>query len=405
MASKAPEHPQERPHKCGGGKSPPPTSPSDQSIESMKVPLLDLQAQYASLQHNVRAAIARVFDSQQFVLGPEVAALEKELAAYCGTTEAVGCASGSDALLLTLMALDVGPGDEVITTPFTFFATGSAITRLGARPVFVDIDPITYNIDASRIDGAITPRTKAIMPVHLYGQCADMDAVLSVARDKNVPVIEDAAQAIGAEDNGRRAGSMGLAGCFSFYPTKNLGGAGDGGLVTTSNGDFASRLKRLRTHGGFTEYEHEEIGVNSRLDALQAAVLRVKLPHLDEWSNARAQRAAIYSELLEQADLSFGLKIPVVRPNNRHIFHQYVVRVPQERDALSAHLRSHDIGTKVYYPIPLHLQRCFGFLGYKPGDFPEAERAALETMALPMFPEITDAQQEYVVNTIKNFKP
>lgn len=371
----------------------------------MKVPLLDLQAQYASLQHNVRAAIARVFDSQQFVLGPEVAALEKELAAYCGTTEAVGCASGSDALLLTLMALDVGPGDEVITTPFTFFATGSAITRLGARPVFVDIDPITYNIDASRIDGAITPRTKAIMPVHLYGQCADMDAVLSVARDKNVPVIEDAAQAIGAEDNGRRAGSMGLAGCFSFYPTKNLGGAGDGGLVTTSNGDFASRLKRLRTHGGFTEYEHEEIGVNSRLDALQAAVLRVKLPHLDEWSNARAQRAAIYSELLEQADLNFGLKIPVVRPNNRHIFHQYVVRVPQERDALSAHLRSHDIGTKVYYPIPLHLQRCFGFLGYKPGDFPEAERAALETMALPMFPEITDAQQEYVVNTIKNFKP
>ena len=405
MASKAPEHPQERPHKCGGGKSPPPTTPSDQSIESMKVPLLDLQAQYASLQHNVRAAIARVFDSQQFVLGPEVSALEKELAAYCGTTEAVGCASGSDALLLTLMALDVGPGDDVMTTPFTFFATGSAITRLGARPVFVDIDPVTYNIDASRIDVAITPRTKAIMPVHLFGQCADMDAVLSVARDKNVPVIEDAAQAIGAEDNGRRAGSMGLAGCFSFYPTKNLGGAGDGGLVTTSNGDFASRLKRLRTHGGFTEYEHEEVGVNSRLDALQAAVLRVKLPYLDEWSNARAQRAAIYSELLEQADLSFGLKTPMVRPNNRHIFHQYVVRVPQQRDVLSDHLKSHGIGTKVYYPIPLHLQQCFAFLGYKPGDFPEAERAAVETMALPMFPEITDAQQEYVVKTIQSFKP
>jgi len=405
MASKTLEHPQERPHKCGGGKSPPPTTPSDQSIEFMKVPLLDLQVQYVSLQHNVRAAIARVFDSQQFVLGPEVAALEKELAVYCGATEAVGCASGSDALLLALMALDIGPGYEVITTPFTFFATGSAITRLGARPVFVDIDPVTYNIDASRIDAAITSLTKAIMPVHLYGQCADMDAVLSVARDKNVPVIEDAAQAIGAEDKGRRAGSMGLAGCFSFYPTKNLGGAGDGGLVTTSNGDFASRLKRLRTHGGLTEYEHEEVGVNSRLDALQAAVLRVKLPHLDEWSNMRAQRAAIYSELLEQADLGFDLKTPVVRPNNRHIFHQYVVRVPQQRDALSDHLKSHDIGTKVYYPIPLHLQQCFAFLGYKPGDFPEAERAALETMALPMFPEITDAQQEYVVKTIQSFKP
>jgi len=405
MASKTLEHPQERPHKCGGGKSPPPTTPSDQSIEFMKVPLLDLQVQYVSLQHNVRAAIARVFDSQQFVLGPEVAALEKELAAYCGATEAVGCASGSDALLLALMALDIGPGYEVITTPFTFFATGSAITRLGARPVFVDIDPVTYNIDASRIDAAITSLTKAIMPVHLYGQCADMDAVLSVARDKNVPVIEDAAQAIGAEDKRRRAGSMGLAGCFSFYPTKNLGGAGDGGLVTTSNGDFASRLKRLRTHGGLTEYEHEEVGVNSRLDALQAAVLRVKLPHLDEWSNMRAQRAAIYSELLEQADLGFDLKTPVVRPNNRHIFHQYVVRVPQQRDALSDHLKSHDIGTKVYYPIPLHLQQCFAFLGYKPGDFPEAERAAVETMALPMFPEITDAQQEYVVKTIQSFKP
>jgi dTDP-4-amino-4,6-dideoxygalactose transaminase len=303
------------------------------------------------------------------------------------------------------MALDVGPGDEVITTPFSFFATGSAITRLGARPVFVDIDPVTYNIDAAKISGAITSQTQAIIPVHIYGQCADMDAVLSIAQEKNVPVIEDAAQAIGAEDRGRRAGSMGLGGCFSFYPTKNLGGAGDGGLVTTNNANFAARLKRLRTHGGFNEYEHEEVGVNSRLDALQAAVLRVKLPHLDEWSNARAQRAAIYSELLEQADLSFSLQTPVVRPNKRHIFHQYVVRVPQHRDALSEHLRNHEIGTKVYYPIPLHLQKCFKFLGYKQGEYPEAERAALETMALPMFPEITDAQQEYVVKTIQDFKP
>jgi len=381
------------------------TQARDQSSKTMKVPLLDLQAQYVSLQANVRAAIARVFETQLFVLGPEVSALEKEIAAYCRTTEAIGCASGSDALLLALMALDVGPGDEVITTPFSFFATGSAITRLGARPVFVDIDPVTYNIDAAKISGAITSQTQAIIPVHIYGQCADMDTVLSIAQEKNVPVIEDAAQAIGAEDRGRRAGSMGLGGCFSFYPTKNLGGAGDGGLVTTNNANFAARLKRLRTHGGFNEYEHEEVGVNSRLDALQAAVLRVKLPHLDEWSNARAQRAAIYSELLEQADLSFSLQTPVVRPNKRHIFHQYVVRVPQHRDALSEHLRNHEIGTKVYYPIPLHLQKCFKFLGYKQGEYPEAERAALETMALPMFPEITDAQQEYVVKTIQDFKP
>jgi dTDP-4-amino-4,6-dideoxygalactose transaminase len=371
----------------------------------MKVPLLDLQAQYVSLQQSVRVAIAHVFDTQQFVLGPEVSALENELAAYCGTTEAVGCASGSDSLLLAMMALDLGPGDEVITTPFSFFATASSITRLGGRPVFVDIDPLTYNINVSQIEAAITQQTRAIMPVHLYGQCADMDAIVALAQSKSVPVIEDAAQAIGAEDRGRRAGSMGLAGCFSFYPTKNLGGVGDGGLLTTSNADFASRLRRLRVHGGFTEYEHEEVGVNSRLDALQAAVLRVKLPHLDEWSNARAQRAAIYSELLEQADLSFELRTPVVRPNNRHIFHQYVIRVPKHRDALSAHLKGHDIGTKVYYPIPLHLQQCFTSLGYKQGDFPEAERAALETLALPMFPEITDAQQEYVVNTIQNFKP
>lgn len=370
----------------------------------MKVPLLDLQAQYVSLQQSVRVAIARVFETQQFVLGPEVAALEKELAAYCGTTEAVGCASGSDSLLLAFMALDLGPDDEVITTPFSFFATGSAITRLGARPVFVDIDPRTYNINTSQIEAAITPQTRAIMPVHLYGQCADMDAILAIAQSKDVPVIEDAAQAIGAEDRGRRAGSMGLAGCFSFYPTKNLGGAGDGGLLTTNNAAFGSRLRRLRVHGGFTEYQHEEVGVNSRLDALQAAVLRVKLPHLDEWSNARAQKAAIYSELLEQADLSFELRTPVVRPNNRHIFHQYVIRVPKHRDALIDHLKSHDIGTKVYYPIPLHLQQCFTFLGYKQGDFPEAESAALETLALPMFPELTDAQQEYVVNTIQNFK-
>lgn len=370
----------------------------------MKVPLLDLQAQYVSLQGEIRAAIARVFESQQFVLGPEVAQLEQEIARYCGTSEAIGCASGSDALLLALMALDLKPGDEVITTPFSFFATASSITRLGARPVFVDIDPRTYNIDISQISPAISPKTRAIMPVHLYGQCAEMDPILLLAHERGVPVVEDAAQAIGADDKGRRAGSMGLVGCFSFYPTKNLGGAGDGGILTTNDSDFASRLKRIRVHGGFTEYEHVEVGVNSRLDALQAAVLRVKLPYLDEWSNTRAQKAAIYSELLEQSNLGFELQTPFVRPN-RHIFHQYVVRVPQHRDALIEHLKTNGVGTKIYYPIPLHLQQCFNFLGYKRGDFPKAEAAALETLALPIFPEITDAQQEYVVNTIQKFNP
>lgn len=371
----------------------------------MKVPLLDLQAQYVSLREELRPAIDRVFESQQFVLGPEVASLEREIAAYCHTTEAVGCASGSDALLLALMALDLEPGDEVITTPFSFFATGSAIARIGARPVFVDIDADTYNLDVNQVAAAITSRTRVIMPVHLYGQCADMDAVTSLAGDRGIPVIEDAAQAIGAEDRGRRAGSMGLAGCFSFYPTKNLGGAGDGGLVTTSDPEFASRLKRLRTHGGFTEYQHEEVGVNSRLDALQAAVLRVKLGYLDTWSDTRARKAAKYSEMLDQADLTFSLKTPLVRPDTRHIFHQYVIRVPQHRDALIEHLKANEIGTKVYYPIPLHLQQCFKFLGYTQGEFPEAESAALETLALPLFPELNEAQQEHVVKTIENFKP
>jgi dTDP-4-amino-4,6-dideoxygalactose transaminase len=371
----------------------------------MKVPLLDLQAQYVSVQAEMGAAIARVFDSHQFVLGPEVSALEREIAHYCRTAEAVGCASGSDALLLALMALDIGADDEVVTTPFSFFATASAITRLGARPVFVDIDPQTYNIDVSKINVSLTSRTRAIIPVHIYGQCADMDAISAVAQPKGMAVIEDAAQAIGAEDRGCRAGSRGLAGCFSFYPTKNLGGAGDGGILTTNDSDFASRLRRLRVHGGFNEYEHVEVGVNSRLDALQAAILRVKLPYLDEWSNARAAKAAIYSEMLDQADLSFSLQPPFVRPDNRHIFHQYIVRVPQHRDPLMQHLKANDIGTKVYYPIPLHLQECFSFLGYKQGDFPEAERAAVETLSLPMFPELTYEQQEYVVTTIERFKP
>lgn len=371
----------------------------------MKVPLVDLQAQYVSIRDAMRRAVDRVFESQQFVMGPEVAALEAELAAYCQTTDAIGCASGSDALLLALMALEVGPGDEVITTPFSFFATASAIVRLGARPVFVDIDPVTYNIDADRIAEVITARTKAVLPVHLYGQCADMDQILNVCSAKGISVIEDAAQAIGAEDRGRRAGSMGLAGCFSFYPSKNLGAAGDGGIITTSDPDVGARVRRLRVHGGLTEYQHIDVGINSRLDSIQAAVLRVKLPHLDDWSNARAKKAQSYSQLLEGARLSFELHPPFVRPDSRHIFHQYVLRVPNHRDALMDHLRARDISTKVYYPIPLHLQECFAFLGYKKGAFPEAERAARETLALPLFPELTRAQQEYVVGAIQDFKP
>ena len=371
----------------------------------MNVPLLDLQAQYASLREEMRPAIERVLESQRFVLGDEVRRLESSLAEYCQSKHAVGCASGSDALLLALMALDVGPGDEVITTPFSFFATASCIARLAARPVFVDIDKLTYNLDVSRVADAITSRTKAIMPVHLYGQCADMNPLLDLSERHEIPIIEDAAQAIGATDRGRRAGSLGAFGCFSFYPTKNLGGAGDGGIVTTNDDALAQRLRRLRAHGGVTEYEHQEVGVNSRLDELQAAVLNVKLPHLDVWSDQRARIAQSYSESLNDADLSFELTTPLVRPECRHIFHQYVIRVPRHRDALMNHLRERGVGTKVYYPIPLHRQECFSYLGYKAGAFPEAERAAKETVALPAYPELSEAQQAYVVDSIKSFTP
>lgn len=370
----------------------------------MNVPLLDLQAQYVSLRDDLRQALDRVMSSQRFVLGDEVRGLENSIAAYCQTKHAVGCASGSDALLLALMALDVKAGDEVITTPFSFFATAASIARLGARPVFVDIDPRTYNIDPSQVADAITSRTRVIMPVHLYGQCAPMDQLLDIGRRHGIPVVEDAAQAIGATDNGRPAGSMGSIGCFSFYPTKNLGGAGDGGIMTTNDDAIAARLRRLRAHGGSNEYEHEEVGVNSRLDELQAAVLRVKLPSLDRWSDERASKAALYSKLLSEAELSFPLVTPQVRADGRHIFHQYVIRVPGNRDALMEHLKAHNVGTKVYYPIPLHLQACFNYLGYKEGQFPEAESAAKETFALPAYPELTDEQQVYVVEAIRDFK-
>jgi dTDP-4-amino-4,6-dideoxygalactose transaminase len=371
----------------------------------MNVPLLDLQAQYVSLRDDLQQAVHRVMSSQRFVLGDEVRKLETSIADYCRTKHAIGCASGSDALLLALMALDVKAGDEVITTPFSFFATGASVARLGARPVFVDIDPKTYNIDPSRVAGAITPRTKVIMPVHLYGQCARMDPLLDLGRQHGIPVVEDAAQAIGATDNGRRAGSMGLIGSFSFYPTKNLGGAGDGGMLTTSDDEVAARLRRLRNHGGFNEYEHEDIGINSRLDELQAAVLNVKLPSLDKWSDERARKAGIYTKLLNDADLRFPLVTPQLRADGRHIFHQYVIRVPGNREALMEHLKNHGVGSKIYYPIALHLQKCFEYLGYKKGDLPASEAAADETFALPCYPELTEDQQVYVVETIKTFAP
>lgn len=370
----------------------------------MKVPLLDLKAQYAPLREEMLATVERVFDSQYFVLGPEVQALEEEIAAYSQTKHAIGCASGSDALLLALMALDVKEGDEVITTPYSFFATVSSITRLGAKAVFVDIDPKTYNIDVSQIENAITEKTKAIMPVHLYGQCANMDALIEISERRKIPIVEDAAQAIGSEDGGRRAGNMSAIGCFSFYPSKNLGGAGDGGMMTTNDDELAYMLRILRVHGGERRYYHRVVGLNSRLDALQAAVLRVKLPHLDGWSEGRIRNAKRYNDLFNEAELTQVVALPFERENVRHIYNQYVIRVLQERrDELKEFLAENGVGTDIYYPVPLHLQECFRFLGYKEGDLPEAEKAAKETLALPIYPELTEEQQHYVVEKIGAF--
>jgi dTDP-4-amino-4,6-dideoxygalactose transaminase len=370
----------------------------------MKVPLLDLHAEYESVRAETLRAVERVLESQQFILGPEVAALEEEIARYCGARFAVGCASGSDALLLALMALDIGAGDEVITTPYSFFATASAITRLGARPVFVDIEPGTYNLNVSRIEEAVTPRTRAIMPVHLYGQPAEMRALMEIGRRHNLAIVEDAAQAIGAEDNSVRAGSIGAMGCFSFYPTKNLGGAGDGGLVTTNDEQLAERLRILRAHGMEPKYFHKEVGINSRLDSLQAAILRVKLPHLDEWSDARKRNADRYRELFRDAGLAEEVGLPLERPDVRHIYNQFVIRVDGERrNALREHLKDDEIGTEIYYPVPLHLQECFAELDYRRGEFPESEKAARETLALPVYPALTLEQQRHVVESIERF--
>jgi len=373
-------------------------------IQITKVPLLDLRAQFETIRDEVRAAVDRVFDSQQFVLGAEVEGAEEEIARYSQTKFAIGCASGSDALLLALMSLGVGAGDEVITTPFSFFATASSITRLGARPVFVDIDARTFNVNPSLVAPAVTERTRAIVPVHMYGQCAEMDSLIELSQSRGIPIIEDAAQAIGAEDRRRRAGSMGTIGCFSFYPSKNLGGAGDGGMLVTNDLDHARRLYMLRVHGEEQKYHHKVVGINSRLDALQAAVLRVKLPHLDDWTTGRQRKAQQYELMFGDAGLGDKVELPFVRSNARHIFHQFVVRVRHgKRDDLRAHLRERGVGTDVYYPVPLHLQECFAYLGYKEGDFPVGELAAKETLALPVYPELTDEQQAYVVSAIGEF--
>jgi dTDP-4-amino-4,6-dideoxygalactose transaminase len=343
-----------------------------------------------------------VLRSQRYVLGETVAAFERDAARYVGVPHAIGVASGSDALLIALQALDVGPGDEVITTAFSFFATASAITRLGAVPVFADLRPDDFLLDADAVRKKITPRTRALLPVHLYGQCVDFAAFGAIAREHRLAIVEDAAQAIGATRDGIAAGAFGELGCFSFYPTKNLGAAGDAGLVSARDEKLAARVRRLREHGSEKRYEHLEVGLNSRLDALQAAILTVKLRHVDAWSNARAERAATYDALLRAAGLEGTVALPHVVPGARHIFHQYVIRAPR-RDALRDHLRERAIGSEVYYPIPLHLQRCFASLGYRPGDLPETERAAAEVLALPMYPELSAGQQEHVVEAIAGF--
>ncbi|HUW81697.1 MAG TPA: DegT/DnrJ/EryC1/StrS family aminotransferase [Phycisphaerae bacterium] len=363
----------------------------------MKVPLLDLKAQYESIRPEVEQAIQRVIGSQAFTLGPEVEALEKALAAYCQCRYAIGVSSGTDALLCSLMALEIGPGDEVIVPTFTFFATAGVVARLGAKPVFVDIEADTYNIDPAGVESAVTERTKAIIPVHLFGQCADMDAVLAIAQSRSIHVIEDAAQAIGAEYKGRRAGGMGRLGCLSFYPTKNLGGFGDGGMIVTNDADLAARCRSLRMHGFRADepYYHDWVGGCFRLDALQAAVLRVKFDHLEAWTQARQRNARRYDELLAPLPVAG----PVVRPGNRMVYNLYVVRVP-ERDRVRAAVTAAGIGTNIYYPLSLHLQPCFAHLGHKPGEFPVAERATQEVLALPVYPELTAAQQQHVVKVL-----
>lgn len=366
------------------------------------MPILDLKAQYETIRGEVRSAIDRVMGSQRFILGPEVEGLEQEIAEYSKCRYAVGVSSGTDALLVALMALDIKPGDEVITTPYTFFATAGAIARLGAKPVFVDIDPRTYNIDPAKIETRVTGRTRAVIPVHLFGQMAGMAEIVDIARLHKLYVIEDAAQAIGSEIGNSRAGSIGHFGVFSFYPTKNLGGIGDGGMVTSNDPELAERVRLLRQHGSHMKnYHHDVVGGNFRLDAIQAAVLRVKLKYLNRWTEARRRNAARYRELLNSIA---GVQLPVESPGSRHIYNQFVIRTGN-RDELRSHLQECGIGTEVYYPLPLHLQPCFKDLGYKAGDFPVSEAAAHETLALPIYPELTPEMQLAVAAAVLGFRP
>ena len=379
------------------------------------VPLLDLRAQYDTIKGQIDKAIQGVLETQRFIMGPEVSSLEEEIASYCDARFAIGCASGSDAILLALMALDIGAGDEVICPSYTFFATAGSIARLGAVPVFADIDPVTYNVDAESVRDAATrcSRLKAIMPVHLYGQTVDMSAYLALGEELSVPVIEDAAQAIGSRDNdGKPAGSRGRIGCFSFFPSKNLGSFGDAGILTTNDADLAERMKTLRVHGSKPKYYHKEIGFNSRLDAIQAAILRVKLRHLEAWHEGRRENAETYDGAFAAAGAAtsavplaqggFPLRTPQPPSGEAtHIYNQYVIRVPPGiRDALRQHLQDRRIGTEIYYPVPLHMQECFAYLGYAQGDLGESESAARETLALPIYPELTDQQLAHVTDTI-----
>jgi dTDP-4-amino-4,6-dideoxygalactose transaminase len=368
------------------------------------VPLCDLQAQYQDLQPQLEEAVRRVLASGQVILGPEVSALEEEVARYCGAGYAVGCSSGTDALLLALHALGIGPGDEVILPPFTFFATVGAVLRCGARPVFADIDSETYNLDPLQVENKITERTRAILPVHLYGQCADMEPLWHISERHGLPIIEDAAQAIGAEYQGKRTGTLGSIGCFSFYPSKNLGAYGDAGMAVTNDPEWAARMTCLRVHGMEPKYYHKYLGWNARLDALQAALLRVKLPHLDRWTEARQVVARIYDGLIEEHHIGHFLQRPVTRPQRRHVYNQYVVRVAGgQRDALVRYLKAERIACEIYYPVPLHLQECVAHLGYGPGDFPASESASRCVLALPMYPELTAEQQRRVIETCASF--
>ncbi len=369
----------------------------------MQVPLLDLRAQTGPIRDEILAAIARVVDSQQFILGGEVQRVEEQLAEYCGVRFSIGCASGSDALLLALKAVGIGPGDEVLTVPFTFFSTAGAIALAGAKPVFVDVEPDTFNMDVRQVEAALDrhPRVKAIVPVHLYGGCAEMDSLNRIAGPRKIAVIEDAAQAIGSEYKGRRAGSLGAIACFSFYPTKNLGAFGDGGLLTTNDESLAARLRALRVHGRTAAYYHDWVGLASRLDAIQAAVLGVKLKYLDGWSSRRACNAELYYKLFE------ARRVPVILPRagshqTRHIFHQFVIRC-QERDGLQKSLKSQGIGCEVYYPIALHQQPCFADLGYREGDFPVSEELARTALAIPVHAELSESQIERVVEAVAGY--